>query len=262
MPPPARRMGITVEDMEDREARRLSFGAAAAAYATYRPGYPASAIDWALDGAPGPHVLDLAAGTGKLTASLIARPHLHVTAVEPDPEMLGELRRLLPEVDARPGTAEEIPLPDGSVDAIVIGQAWHWMDPDRALPELARVLRPGGMLAALWNRDDETVEWVAGANAAIGLTTNPGGRGRRAFPEYPAFSPTEVQTFRHAVPQTIDSMIANIATHSWALTAEPTERDAALGRMRDYLSTRPETAGGSFDEPLRTDVLRAQRLRR
>jgi SAM-dependent methyltransferase len=245
--------------MEDRESRRLSFGAAAAAYATYRPGYPDTAIDWALVGAPGPHVLDLAAGTGKLTASLVARSHLRVTAVEPDPEMLGELHRLLPDVDARPGTAEEIPLPDGSVDAIVIGQAWHWMDPERALPEFARVLRPGGTLAALWNRDDDSVEWVAGCNAAIGLRPNPGGSGVSTFPEHPAFGTSEVQSFGHTVPQTIDSMIANIATHSWALTAEPAARDAALGRLRDYLAGRPETAGGSFDEPLRTDVLRSQR---
>jgi len=232
------------------------------AYATYRPGYPDPAIDWVLERAPGTDVLDLAAGTGKLTASLVARPHLRVTAFEPDPEMLGELRRLLPGVDAREGTAEEIPLPDGSVDAVVIGQAWHWMDPERALPELARVLRPGGTLAALWNRDDESVEWVAGCNAALGLRPAPGGGGPSTFPEHPAFGPTEVRSFRHTVPQTIDSLIANISTHSWALTAEPAERDAALGRLRDYLGTRPETAGGAFDEPLRTDVMRAQRFRK
>jgi SAM-dependent methyltransferase len=243
--------------MVDRAARRFSFGAAAAAYATHRPGYPETAIDWALDGAPGPHVLDLAAGTGKLTASLVARPNLRVTAVEPDPAMLGELRRVLVDVDAREGTAEEVPVPDGSVDAVVIGQAWHWMDPDRALPELARVLRPGGMLAALWNRDDDSVAWVAGCNAAIGLRPDPGEVS--TFPEHPAFGPGEVRSFHHTVPRTIASMIANIATHSWALTAEPAERDAALGRLRDYLATRPETAGGSFDEPLRTDVLRARR---
>jgi hypothetical protein len=100
---------------------------------------------------------------------------------------------------------------------------------------------------------------VAGCNAAIGLRPNPGGSGISTFPEHPAFGPSEVQSFGHAVPQTIDSMIANIATHSWALTAEPAARDAALGRLRDYLTGRPETAGGSFDEPLRTDVLRAQR---
>ncbi|MGI5126300.1 class I SAM-dependent methyltransferase [Pseudonocardia sp. CA-107938] len=246
--------------MDDRQVRSRSFGAAAAAYATYRPGYPDSAVDRALAGAPGPHVLDLAAGTGKLTSSLVARPDLRVTAVEPDPEMLAELRRLLPDVDSRQGTAEEIPLPDGSVDAIVIGQAWHWMDPARALDEFARVLRPGGTLAALWNRDDESVEWVAGGNAVLGL--GPRGDGNHGFPAHPAFGPSELHTFRHAVPQTIDTMIANLSTHSWALAAEPAERDAALGRLRDYLASRPETASGTFEQPLCTDVLRAQRLRR
>jgi SAM-dependent methyltransferase len=245
--------------MDDREARRLSFGAAAVAYATYRPGYPDSAIDWALEGAPGTDVLDLAAGTGKLTASLVTRPQLHVVAVEPDPGMLGELRRLLPDLDARQGTGEEIPLPDGSVDAVVIGQAFHWMDPERALSEIARVLRPGGVLAGLWNRDDDEVEWVADCSEVLGVAHNPGIRGSRGFPAHPEFGPTEIRDFRHAVPQTIDSMIANVATHSWALTAEPAERDAALTRLRDFLTSRPETASGSFDEPLRTDVLRARR---
>jgi SAM-dependent methyltransferase len=248
--------------MEDREARRLSFGAAAAAYATYRPGYPDTAIDWALEGAPGVDVLDLAAGTGKLTASLVARPQLRVVAVEPDPGMLRELRRLLPDLDARQGTGEEIPLPDGSVDAVLIGQAFHWMDPDRALPEIARVLRPGGTLAGLWNRDDDEVEWVADSAAALGIVHNPGITGTTGFPANPEFGPTELRDFRHAAPQTIDSMIANVATHSWALTAAPAERDAALTRLRNFLASRPETASGAFDEPLRTDVLRTQRLRR
>ena len=91
-------------------------------------------------------MLDLAAGTGKLTATL-AGLGAEVTAVEPDPAMLAELRRRLPSVRALPGRAEEIPLPDGSVDAVVAGQAMHWFDLDRAVPEIARVLAPGGVLA-------------------------------------------------------------------------------------------------------------------
>lgn len=248
--------------MGDHETRRKSFGAAAAAYAEYRPGYPDAAIDWVLDAAPGTDVLDLGAGTGKLTASLVARSDLHVTAVEPDPAMLAELRGRLPGTDARAGSGEEIPLPDGSVDAVLIGQAWHWMDPERALPELARVLRPGGVLAGLWNRDDESVEWVAGCNAALGIARNPGATGTSGFPAHPEFGPQEERAFRHAVPQTVDSAIATIATHSWALTAAPADRDAALARMRAYLESRPETAGGTFDAPLLTEVLRVQRLRR
>src|ERR1700712_5111112 len=119
--------------MSELDARRLSFGSAAAAYAAHRPDYPDAAIEWSLAPAPGHDVLDLGAGTGKLTASLAGRPGAHVVAVEPDPEMLAQLRHALPDVDARAGSAEEIPLPDASVDAVLIGQAWHWMDPERAL---------------------------------------------------------------------------------------------------------------------------------
>ena len=82
--------------------------------------------------------------------------------MEPDPQMLAELRQTMPAVRSVPGSAEEIPLPDASLDAVLAGQAMHWFDMDRALPEIARVLRPGGVLAGLWNVDDDRVGWVAG----------------------------------------------------------------------------------------------------
>ena len=237
--------------------RARSFGSVADDYAKHRPGYPDAAIEWALAPAPGRAVLDLAAGTGKLTASLGA---YEVVAVEPDPEMLARLRAGLPHVDARQGTAEDIPLPDGSVDAVVVGQAVHWFDRERALPEIARVLRPGGVLAGLWNRDDDTVEWVAGFNRAgeIGhqipaVTGDP-----FAAPLSP-FAPSERATFPNPVPTTIDGLISTVSTHSWALVSDPADRDAALGAMRSYLEGRPETSGGEFELPLVTDVLRALR---
>ena len=128
--------------------RSSSFGAAARAYAEHRPDYAADAIAWCLAGADRPvaDVLDLGAGTGVLTTSLVATG-LSVTAVEPDPEMLAELRGRLPGVRAVVGRAEAVPLPDDSVDAVLVGTAFHWFDTDRALPEIARVLRPGGVLA-------------------------------------------------------------------------------------------------------------------
>src|SRR5438094_928298 len=131
--------------------RASSFGMHAAAYAEHRPDYPVAGIRWALAGAA--HdvdaVLDLAAGTGKLTEGLLALG-LTVTAVEPDPDMRAELTRRLPGVSALDGTAERIPLPDSSVDAVLVGQAFHWFDVNTALTEIARVLRPGGVLGALW----------------------------------------------------------------------------------------------------------------
>ncbi|WP_432541862.1 class I SAM-dependent methyltransferase [Kineococcus sp. SYSU DK002] len=133
-----------------------SFGAAAGAYARARPGYPDDAVDFLAAGAR--RVLDLGAGTGKFTEALLRRGR-EVVAVEPSTRMLAELRARL-DVEAREGTAEATGLPDASVDAVVVAQAWHWVDPARAVPEVARVLRPGGTLGLVWNVRDESVPWV------------------------------------------------------------------------------------------------------
>ena len=109
---------------------------------------------------PATPVAEVGAGTGKLTETLV-RLGVEVTAVEPDPGMLGQLRRELPSVRSLAGSAEDIPLPDGSADAVLAGQSLHWFDLDRAIPEMARVLVPGGVLAGLWNVDDDRVPWVA-----------------------------------------------------------------------------------------------------
>jgi ubiquinone/menaquinone biosynthesis C-methylase UbiE len=116
-----------------------AFGAAAVAYAEHRPDYAPAAVRWALEPARGPRVLDIGAGTGKLTGTLVELG-IDVIAVEPDPAMLTELRRALPAVRALPGSAEAIPLPDASVDAVLAGNALHWFDMDVAGPEIARVL--------------------------------------------------------------------------------------------------------------------------
>jgi SAM-dependent methyltransferase len=244
------------------QPRARSFGAAAAAYARHRPGYPDAAVLWALEPVadrPYPQLLDLAAGTGKLSGSLM--PHGSVTAVEPDPAMLAELRRDFPAITAAEGSAEEIPLPDESVDAVLVGQAWHWFDPDRALPEIARVLRPGGVLAALWNGDDTRVEWLRGmwqAGAWERVTPRPGEQAP-ALPDHPAFGTSEYAMLPNPVRTTADGIVAMLGTHSWALTAQPADRDATLGRVRDYLATRPETSAGVFELPLVTEVVRALR---
>jgi ubiquinone/menaquinone biosynthesis C-methylase UbiE len=117
-----------------------SFGTAAAAYAEHRPDYAQAAVRWALAAAPGPRVLDLGAGTGKLTATLVALG-AEVIAVEPDPAMRTELRRTVPTVRALAGSAELVSLPDASVDAVLAGNALHWFDMDIAGPEIASVRR-------------------------------------------------------------------------------------------------------------------------
>ena len=139
-----------------------SFGAVAEAYERGRPGYPAEAVHWLL-GAPADGeqltVLELGAGTGKLTQQLVAMGH-EVHATDPDEAMLAVLRRRLPDVMTAVGTAEQIPAPDSSVDVVVAAQCWHWFDHDRAIDEVRRVLKPRGRFSLVWNNRDERVPWV------------------------------------------------------------------------------------------------------
>ncbi|OHV39987.1 MULTISPECIES: class I SAM-dependent methyltransferase [Pseudofrankia] len=259
--------------MEQHEQLLLgsSFGAAATAYAEHRPDYAQAAVRWALEPAPGPRVLDLGAGTGKLTATLRA-VGAEVIAVEPDPAMLAELRRTLPAVRALPGSAEAIPLPDASVDAVLAGHAMHWFDMAVAGPEIARVLAPGGILAGLWNVTDDRVDWVAGlaragGSAAIGpRDTLSTWRAATADLHLPAdglgarFGSPEQAEFGHGQRRTADSLVAKIATHAGMLVMPEQEQEAALGRIRAFLASRPETALGEFTLPMLTGVLRVRRF--
>ena len=223
---------------------------------------------WALEPAPGvPRMLDLAAGTGKLTATLAAIG-ADVTAVEPDPAMLAELRRLLPGVRALAGTAEDIPLPDGSVDAVLVGQALHWFDMAVAGPEIHRILAPGGVLAGLWNLDDDRVDWVAGleevseksASVTVSDWQTQASEAHLAQIDLAGmFEPVESAGFPHGQLRTADSLLATIATHSRLLVMKDGERSALLSRIRDYLRERPETADGEFILPMVTGVLRTRR---
>ena len=250
--------------------RGSSFGSVAGAYAEHRPGYPADAVRWCV--APtgrdlrGLRVLDLGAGTGKLTALLVALG-ADVTAVEPDESMLAELRRQVPSARALAGPAEAIPLPDGSVDAVLCGQSLHGFDMSRALPEIARVLVSGGTIGALWNSDDDRVAWVAGLQkaaegaAAPSLSRYRTATGRVAVGQFGAelFMPAERAEFPNAQPRTAESLLATLSTHSQVLIMTPAERDRLLGQVRAYLASRPETASGEFQLPMVTSVIRAAR---
>jgi SAM-dependent methyltransferase len=142
----------------------LSFGEVAAAYDAARPSFPADALRWILG--PNPlTILDLGAGTGKLSARAVELGH-GVIAVDPSRRMLDYARKLRG-VQTMIGSAEAIPLGPASVDAVIAGQAFHWFEHDTALPEIARVLKPGGTLGLLWNEYDTIVPWVRRFDAAV-----------------------------------------------------------------------------------------------
>lgn len=147
--------------MASREEMSTSFGVASAAYDAGRPEYPAASVEFLLAPLDGvPTVADVGAGTGKLLRSILRVREAEAVAVDPDAAMLQKLAERTPGVDTRVGTAEHLPLDDASVDAVVLGQAWHWVDPVAGSREIGRVLRPGGVLGLIWNVRDERVAWV------------------------------------------------------------------------------------------------------
>lgn len=152
--------------MSDQPSPARSFGDVADAYDRARPTYPTEAVAWALGERP-VTVLELGAGTGKLTETVVALGH-DVHATDPDEQMLAVLRAKLPDVRTSCSSAEEIPAPDASYDVVVVAQAFHWFDHERALPEIARVLKPGGWLAVVTNTRDERIPWVRKLGALIG----------------------------------------------------------------------------------------------
>ncbi len=236
--------------MHDRSAHASSFGAAAHIYERGRPPYPPEAVDWLLP--PGtPRVVDLGAGTGKLTRELVAR-RLPVTAVDPSEGMLAELRRVLPGVPAHLGSAERIPLPDDTADAVLVAQAWHWTDPERAVPEIARVLSPGGRLGLLWNLRDESVDWVR----RLGLVIGGAGQDRDTGIG-PPFGPVETREFRWTHHLGRDELLDMVASRSHVILRPPDERAAVRAQVRQLLVTHPDLVGRTeYDLPYVTHCAR------
>lgn len=220
--------------------RATSFGAVAETYERSRPSYPDEALDWLLP--PGARrVLDLGAGTGKLTRSLVARG-LEVVAVEPTPGMRGQFARVLPDVELLDGTGEAIPLPDASVDAVLMAQAWHWVDPDTASPEVARVLRPGGRLGLLWNVRDAGVEWIAQLDR---LLPGPGEEqlGSLAPRVAAPFGPVERYDVRWSDPVTVESLLDLTRSRSWVIALDETHRERVLEDVRAQAQAHLEETG-------------------
>ena len=185
-------------------------------------------------------MLDLGAGTGKLTTRLVERG-LDVVAVDPIPEMLELLSNSLPETPALLGTAEEIPLPDDSVDAVLVAQAWHWFDTERAVKEVARVLRPGGRLGLVWNARDERLGWVKDLGVIIGHE-NAQFNETATLPEFTDVEHHRVDWTSYLTPQ---ALIDLVASRSYCITSPEKVRSQTLDRVRDLLATHPALANSN-----------------
>ncbi len=252
-----------------------SFDDVAAAYARYRPSYPAGALDVALPPAPAT-VLDLAAGTGKLTEAALRRG-CAVVAVEPLAGMRAELARGCPDATVLDGVAESIPISDGSVDGTVVGQAFHWFDAGPALDEIARVTRSGGSVALLWNNDDEADPLVAELQAALhGLGRPRGGatgrgspgpdprgsadddRRRPPFSDHPLLTNPELTLVRWTWRGSPEQLLGLVHTYSYVIRASESVRAAYDRTLRDRIA-RHRPGSAIVDIPVICQVWRSIR---
>ncbi len=247
---------MTAEQSPHPRNPATSFGAASAAYNAGRPEYPREAIDWMLP-AGARLVADVGAGTGKLSVGLIAAKRT-VIAIDPDTQMLASLREQLPEVRTEIGTGEEIPLDDRSVDAVVFGQSWHWVDPEAASLEAGRVLRPGGSLGLIWNIRDlrsafvrELTDLIHGSNAEQ-LIVREGPR------VHAPFAALEYRSWEWSRSMTVDAVLAMAASRSYLITAEREERERIVEGIRHLMDVHPDVrADGTVDMPYVTHAYRA-----
>jgi len=244
------------------------FAAAATRYESGRPGYPPEALSWLVDElslGTGRRVLDLAAGTGKLTRALVATGS-DVVAVEPVSPMRAVLAGHVPAAEAIDGTAEAIPLPDAAVDAVTVAQAFHWFDAERAVAEIHRVLRPGGRLAVVFNVRDETVPWQARLTQMLhplegDAPRHRHGTWRATLDAAEGFARARERSFVYRPDTSPELVLDRVASMSFVAAAEPAERARVLDEVRRLLATDPETAGRArFPFPYRTDCLVLDRV--
>ncbi|MDR6691380.1 SAM-dependent methyltransferase [Microbacterium sp. 1154] len=248
--------------MTDRE-KSTSFGQAASAYESGRPMYPSEAVSWLLEPVREPgralRVADVGAGTGKLTRAVVELD-ADVVAVDPDADMLATLRQNARGVPTFVGTAENLPLPDSGLDAVVMGQAWHWVDVEPASLETARVLRSGGVLGLIWNIRDERVDWVrqltaamGGSNAEVLLSTT----GPRVTAPYTELEHRQWSWERRiTLPQLRDLVVSR----SDIITASPEKRAGIEAAVDGVVASVPDLAdGGSVALPYVTHAFRTRR---
>jgi SAM-dependent methyltransferase len=253
------------------EEKATSFGTVADSYDRVRPGPVPAALDWLVpDGCP--VAVDLAAGTGLFTRELIGRAD-RVIAVEPDPRMRDVFARELPGVDVLEGRGEAMPLPDASADGVFVSTAWHWLDPARAVPEIARVLRPGGRLGIIWTSRDRDQDWVAeldllrldgigdGAGEPRTLAEARAALDRHHTVTLPAgaeFADVETATFRYTRSVSVDDALDWLASNSGFITASAADRANGLALCRAALERQADDAS-MIEMPVRSWCWRARR---
>ncbi len=237
----------------DRTGRGRSFGAVAADYAAWRPGYPADVVAFLVDGGAGHdrsrRVLDLGAGTGLLTEALVVAGH-DVVAADVSADMLAELTTRLPGVPTLVAGAESLPLPDGDREVVVAAQAAHWFEPDAAFREFLRVLAPGGAVGFVGNTQEATTPWVGelAGLLAEGTRDQTGDHPEGNQAVVDAFADrlgADVEVHRtrwvHRVPP--EAVVGRAASSSRVALMDDAARAAHLDRIRNLLDTHPDTRG-------------------
>lgn len=231
------------------------FGTEADAYHRFRPRPPALAVDWLVP-AGIETAVDIGAGTGIFTEPLAGRVPT-VFAVEPDPQMRVRLVAHCPGVTVLAGTAENLPLADDSVQAAFAHSTWHWADPMLALPELARVLRPGGTLGVSWTLPDRRIGWRAKLDEITWKTGEAGrGPGRFELPTGAPFDQPEQLVHDWRMRMTIDELVAQLGTYDHVLALSEVDRMSVLADAHTYLNGNPSTCRGIIEVPFRTACFR------
>jgi SAM-dependent methyltransferase len=238
---------------EDVERRARSFGGVAESYHRGRPGYGADAAAWLTGPAP-LSVLELGAGTGKLTADLVAMGH-DVHATDPDSAMLDVLAREVLVTRTSCTTAEEIPAADATYDVVVAAQCFHWFDPDRALAEIARVLKPGGRLSLAWNLRDERIPWVRKLGRVIGSQESVDST--RALRDSDLFGDVEEATFSQWQVVDRNSIQDLMLSRSNIAVLDDAERERRLADLMELYDDYGRGMDG-MQVPYRTTCFRAE----
>jgi SAM-dependent methyltransferase len=238
-------------------------------YEAARPSYPPDAVAWFIEHlriAPGARVVDLAAGTGKLTR-LLAPAGADLIAAEPVAGMRESFRVAVPGVPVLATTAEQLAFRDASLDAVTVAQAFHWFDHDRAIAELARALRPGGRVGLVWNSRDRSVDWVDGVWSIIDRVEKRAPWRDHdhfrdsAYREMPGFGELHSAQFHHTQTVTPEAMVQRVASVSHVAVLPDAERTAVLDEVRALLATHPEAAGRpQLAVPYRVDAFWFERI--